>query len=435
MAESVYVPIQSNYFVALTKARLNPGTSIPPGGRRLKAKTAILAILCLAILVAGGRVLDWSVLRIGKAPVSRIKWRQTLPEALTSPPALGSDESIYVSTRGGSVYGLDRSGVVQWAYRPGLEEMPAGLLLDQQDNLYFSTQKRVLSLTASGKKRWETPCTPPRASQEMQAGALGEGMLFTTCGESFAALDTTDGRELWKLPVYQWNPFPVVLKSGAIVLVHDWSLAAIDRNGNSLWHFPPPGYIAPRPRPGLTVDQMFFPSPIAVGSDDSLYVGSGDGEFSCFSAEGALNWTYNAGPLHGVSFLASPVITFDGTVIAISTEASVYAFTGAGEVLWRLHIGPPVRNNIQPSPVLGSDGAIYVLAAGKLVALSARGTKLWELPLPSDAVTSPTLAPDGTLYVATNDKTLYTVQTSSRGLMKSAWPKYQRDPSNSGSSF
>jgi outer membrane protein assembly factor BamB len=73
--------------------------------------------------------------------------------------------------------------------------------------------------------------------------------------------------------------------------------------------------------------------------------------------------------------------------------------------------------------------------AGKLVAFSAVGTKLWELPLPSDAVTSPALAPDGTLYIATADKTLYAMQTTSKELMNSPWPKYQRDLWNSGSSF
>lgn len=72
---------------------------------------------------------------------------------------------------------------------------------------------------------------------------------------------------------------------------------------------------------------------------------------------------------------------------------------------WSLPIGNPVKNIIQPEPVLGSDGVIYVLAAGKLVALSTGGTILWELPLPSDTATSPTLAPDGTLYIATIDKT------------------------------
>jgi outer membrane protein assembly factor BamB len=87
------------------------------------------------------------------------------------------------------------------------------------------------------------------------------------------------------------------------------------------------------------------------------------------------------------------------------------------------------------SPVLGSDGTIYVLAAGKLVELSPAGETVQEVPLAADAVVSPTLAPDGTLYIATDNRSLYAVETTSKGLTNSPWPKYQRDLSNSGSSF
>jgi len=59
---------------------------------------------------------------------------------------------------------------------------------------------------------------------------------------------------------------------------------------------------------------------------------------------------------------------------------------------------------------------------------------MWELALREDSVVSPTLAPDGTLYVATSDGVIYAVQTASHGLMKCPWPKYQRDLGNSGGS-
>ena len=423
----------------------------------MKTKTAVLWLLGIVVLLAGGRVFYWThwrsqiakspsfASRIAKSPSlplaarnSPIKWTQVLPDKLTSSPVIGNDGSIYAALFSGAIYALDRAGALRWTYHIDLNDIPSALMRDAEDNLYFSTTKKVFSLTASGHKRWETECSTPNPFlRPVQEAALTRDLMFTTCGESFAALDTTDGRELWELPysAFQYNTMPVVLRSGAIVLPEDWSLAAVDRNGNSLWTFPPPKYIAPSPRPGLTVDQMLFSSAIAVGSDENLYMGSGDGEFSCFTAEGELNWTYNAGPLRGIQFLASPVITSDGTVIAISTEASLYAFTSAGELRWSLPIGNPVKNIIQPSPVLGSDGAIYVLVAGKLVAFSVGGAKLWELPLPSDAATSPTLAPDGTLYIANIDRTLYAVQTTSKELMNSAWPKYQRDPWNSGSSF
>jgi outer membrane protein assembly factor BamB len=354
---------------------------------------------------------------------------------VTSSPVIGNDGSIYTTTYSGRIYAFDLSGNVRWTYHIDLNDIPSELMRDAEGNLYLPTSRKVFSLTATGQKRWETECAPPNAILRLpQYAALTRDVVLTTCGENFAALDKTEGREMWKLPAFL-RAMPVVLRSGSIILSRGSSVIAVDRNGNALWNFPPPGYIAPKPRPGLLIDQFGFTAPVAVGTDDSLYGGSGDGEFSSLSADGALRWTYNFGPLRGINFVSSPVITSDATVIAISTEASVYAFTSTGELSWNVHVGAPVKNFIQPAPLLGSDGTIYAFAAGKLVALSGAGKKLWELPLASDAVTSPTLARDGTLYIATTDSTLYAVQTASKGLMNSAWPKYQRDVWNSGSSF
>jgi outer membrane protein assembly factor BamB len=408
----------------------------------LKTRAAARWLLCLVILLAGGTVLYWSYWRPRIAPnfplgtwTPRIKWKQSLPDMVTSSPVIGNDGSIYTTTYSGKIYAFDRSGNVRWTYHIDSSDIPSELMRDAEGNFYFPTSRKVFSLNASGQKRWETECAPQNAILRLpQYAALTRDVVLTTCGEHFAALDKTDGREKWKLPTFQ-GAMPVVLGGGPIVLSRGPSVIAVDRNGNALWNFPPPGYIAPKPRPGLVIDQTGFSSPVAVGSDDTLYGGWADGEFSSLSAGGVLRWTYNFGPLRGIEFVSSPVITSDGSVIAVSTEASVYAFTSTGELRWSVHVGAPVKNFIQPAPVLGSDGTIYVLAAGELVAVSDVGAKLWELPLPSDAVASPTLAHDGTLYIATTDSTLYAVQTASRGLMNSAWPKYHRDLWNSGSSF
>jgi outer membrane protein assembly factor BamB len=152
-----------------------------------------------------------------------------------------NDGSIYTATFGGAIYALDSSGEVRWTYHVDPHEIPSALMRDAEDNLYFTTNAKVFSLTASGGKRWETDCAPlnpfPRVVQE---GALTRDTVFTTCGENFAALDTADGRELWKVPYtfFQYNTTPVVLRSGAIVLPEDQRLAAVDRNGNSLVELP-----------------------------------------------------------------------------------------------------------------------------------------------------------------------------------------------------
>jgi outer membrane protein assembly factor BamB len=400
----------------------------------LKAKVAILCLLCLVILVAGARVFYWTNMPNWQARDSRIKWKQTLPDAPSSALALGKDGTLYVATRG-AVYALDPSGAVRWAYRADLYEIPSGLLLDGDENLYFFTSKKAVSLTSTGTKRWETECSPEKTFRLVQAAALSEGVVYATCGQNLVAMNTSDGRDLWRLPLFEDEPKPVVLKSGAIVSSRQWRLEAINANGNQSWNFPPPNYEPTPKRLGLVVDQPFFSSPIAIGADESLYVGSGDGEFSAFSAEGARKWTYDAGPLRGINFVASPVIASDDTVIAISTQATVYAFSPDGALKWSVLVGDPIRDIVQPTPMLGMDGTIYVLAARKLVALTSSGNKLWEVALREDSTVSPTLAPDGTLYVAASDGIIYAVHTASRGLMKSPWPKYQRDLGNSGDSL
>jgi outer membrane protein assembly factor BamB len=400
----------------------------------LKARTAILCLLCLVILVAGARVFYWTNMPKWKARDSRIKWKQTLPDAPSSALALGRDGTLYVATRGGVVYALAPSGAVRWAYRADLYEIPSGLLLDRDENLYFFTLKKAVSLSSTGTKRWETACSPEKTFRPVQAAALGEGAVYATCGENFVALNTADGRDLWRLPLFEDEPKPVVLRNGAVVSSRQWRLEAVDANGNPLWNFPPSNYEPQPKRPGLVVDQPFFSSPIAIGADESLYAGSGIGEFSAFSAAGTRKWTYDAGTLRGINFVASPVIAADGTVIAVSNEATVYAFSPDGALRWSVPVGDPVRDTVQPSPLLGMDGTIYVFAARKLVALTSTGNKMWELALREDSVVSPTLAPDGTLYVATSDGVIYAVQTASHGLMKCPWPKYQRDLGNSGGS-
>ena len=399
---------------------------------RVRAKLVIQVTLLVAIVIAGARVAKWSLLPRWNTAATRIRWKQTLPGVLTSSPALGSDGSIYVTTRNGSIYGLNRSGAVRWTYHPGLGEIPTALLLDEENNLYFSTQKRVLSLTASGKKRWEAPCSPAKSFLEAQAGALGEGVLYATCGENLNALNASNGNELWSEPVFESEPFVVALRS-AIVSPRTWSLVASDTSGAPMWHFPPPNYVPAIRRPGLTTDDPFFSSPIAVGGDETLYTGSGDGEFSAFGSDGSLKWTHDFGALRNIRFTSSPVIAADGTVIVMSTNAVVYALATDGSLRWFFNVDrPPFTRISQPSPLLGSDGTIYILSALKLYGLSPAGKDLWEQSLSADSEVSPTIAPDGMLYVSTSDGVLYAVRTESKGLMNSPWPKYQHDVANSG---
>ena len=105
----------------------------------MKTKTAVLWLLCIAILLAGARVSYWTFGRtptaqkpraqlvarnspiggkqalpdkLAGSPVignSPIKWMQVLPDQLISSPVIGNDGSIYTATFGGAILDAERN--------------------------------------------------------------------------------------------------------------------------------------------------------------------------------------------------------------------------------------------------------------------------------------------------------------------------------------
>jgi outer membrane protein assembly factor BamB len=143
-----------------------------------------------------------------------------------------------------------------------------------------------------------------------------------------------------------------------------------------------------------------------------------------------VKWTFDSGEHAG--FRTSPVVASDGTVVAISVQDVVYAFAPNGTVSWTFRLPKTINASRHAAPIIGSDGTIFILAERMVIALSAQGKIIWQLPLQGTTMGQPALAPDGTLYIATVENTIYAVQTGSLGLMQSSWPKYQHDSSNSG---
>jgi hypothetical protein len=84
------------------------------------------------------------------------------------------------------------------------------------------------------------------------------------------------------------------------------------------------------------------------------------------------------------------------------------------------------------TPLLAQDGRTYTTADTALVAINASSPAPdWSFDAGSSFTASPTMACDGTLYVAAG-ATVYAFVTDARGLANTPWPKYQRDTRNSG---
>ncbi len=401
-------------------------------------KSRILSF-CVVIAAAAVCVFYWyflvrrPVTASGKVP--EVKWTKYFDsiDGFYTSPTVGTDGTLYIA--GSKMYALDASSVSRWEYRVDLHDLiESGVFQDDAQNIYFSTVNKVYSLTSSGMKRWETTCgAPSKMASSDQGGTFDGSTIYTTCGQSFSALNKEDGTQLWSMPPLDRETSPVLLKDGTVAFVRERRIFVADRAGNILWSYPhvsisASGALDSRGTPLET----YIDTPIAVGDDGTIYAGTQFGKFIALDTQGQVKWTYDRETQMG--FRRSPVIAADETIIAVSVQDVVYAFSPDGLVKWRFPL-PRTRNmSRHTAPLLGSDGTIYVLAETRLFALSDKGKLLWDLPLQGTPVGSPALAPDGTMYIAMSEGTLYSVQTGSRGLLQSAWPKYQHDASNSGRS-
>jgi len=132
------------------------------------------------------------------------------------------------------------------------------------------------------------------------------------------------------------------------------------------------------------------------------------------SASGAVRWSYELGlaPSRVDIGFSAPAIAADGTTYVASD--ALYAIRPDGTLKWKV-LGP-APEDLRGSPVIGADGTVYFAAHN--IPLTAfhpdSGRVLWRLPLGVNdhVVASPSIAVDGTLYVATSPGILYAVSSA-----------------------
>jgi outer membrane protein assembly factor BamB len=190
---------------------------------------------------------------------------------------------------------------------------------------------------------------------------------------------------------------PAVGSDGTIYVGSGWGdnkLHAINSDGTLKWSY--------------TTEHAVQSSP-AVGSDGTIYVGSFDNKLYAINSGGTLKWSYTTG--NGI--YSSPAIGSDGTIYVGSYDGKLYAVNSNGTLKWSYTTG----GQIFSSPAIGSDGTIYIgLADGQLHAVAFDGAFKWSSSTGNAIYSSPAIGSDGTIYIGSNDRKLYA--TDSEGSLK-----------------
>jgi len=162
----------------------------------------------------------------------------------------------------------------------------------------------------------------------------------------------------------------------------------------------------PRLFPGRMKWKRSVGSPIPAGaaldSDGRVVFGTATGQFFALDREGGLLWKVDLGsPIY-----TTPARTPSGSWVVGLGNGSLAEISQKGSVVRTVPVGSAIGNS---SPTVAPDGTVYIgTVEGDLAAVDAAGV-LWKVRLGGGVFSSPAVAPDGTIYVGAADSRFYSL--------------------------
>ena len=305
-------------------------------------------------------------------------------------------EELFVASEDHYLYTLDaHSGSTKW-YTDLMRDGTCLLLADSLVLASCGTDLVHAVERASGQVRWRIK------ARMLNCTALGEGRLYATSWgdtSSVHALDPSDGRELWHLPV-PGQPLPPLYRDGVVYAActcelfeepsHTTLLALDPSNGAIRWKFEASG--RKKAGSGLRVPPVEF-------AGDAIIFTTEHGVHVLDARTGNLRWS------HAMEQTQDRVLVEGSTLIV--TARSIHAFDlKSGDARWEhasAEWGPKTWASLGSSwlQVLGNETLYAVTKGHTLHAIDiATGKNRWTCHVGHEVLARPVLV-GSRLFVST----------------------------------
>lgn len=199
--------------------------------------------------------------------------------------------------------------------------------------------------------------------------------------QNFVVALEADGTERWRANVSMHSSAPPVLHEDGRVSVRldDNHVASVNPRGNLLWE--------------TEIRNEWVQSRPTAGPDGSVWVGARSGRIFQVTPDGKSHEFFQAvGEIRG-----APKLTAEGKVLFTTMSGMVYCVDGKGKEVWRRSLG-----GILETPVTQmADGSLIVASFEKTATvLNPDGTTKWETPIPVAGDDEIPVDASGTAYFA-----------------------------------
>jgi outer membrane protein assembly factor BamB len=394
-----------------------------------------------------------------------LKWQYPVDGNSSVSPLTDLNGFIYIGTDNGTIYAISDAaaqGVPVWQYlSPGGKAIIGSPAFDLSYNkLCYTTANDVYVLdlssnvSATPTQRWtqtvgtNETCGTPSLDVGRGAVYVSTNLVGGSGGNVYAYDISNNGTSLWSpLPIVDNNLSPIAVNTNKqIYFTTQQGLNVVDSsNGTLEWVFP-------INTGGLTTPTNSIP---VIDVSNNIYFGACDSYiYSLNGPNHSFNWKYKAGgaipnmPIidnsRNIYFGANNGLLYtlkdNGTPTPTSTAiAPMYMMnpqhTGVNNVLYGRTTMPAIAYStafasgnlfVSPAIAIAANGTLYLGSNdAKVYALNAQCQPIagWPVTLPmlgtsnlltspKSLYTTPALAPDGTIYIGTNEGYLFALTPS-----------------------